>query len=126
MRSAESRVSVVENIDAAVDAARNVYGRFRTPRPCVKVALAVGAGLAGVWVLRRAFAAGGRRVNEAVNVGGGRTRSLGGAALWLLVQGASAMLLPVLRDHFRGIELGEALKRMHPSHIFFRWLGLEK
>ncbi len=126
MRSAESRVLAVESVDATADTVRDVYERFSVPRSYVRAGLAMGAGVVGMWMLSRIFAAGNRRVNDVVNAGAGATRSAGGAALLLLVQVASAVLLPMVRDRLRGVELGGALKRMSPSHILFRWLGLEK
>ena len=123
MRTAESRVAVVESIESTAGTVRSVYGRLSVPSSYVRVGLGVGAGLVGAWLMKRVFSAGSRHVSEALNT---QTRSTSGAFVLLLVQVASALLLPWVRERVHGSDLGYVVKRMHPSHIFFRWLGLEK
>ena len=45
MRTAESRVAVVESIESTAGTVRSVYGRFSVPSSYVRV----GSGLAPVW-----------------------------------------------------------------------------
>ena len=123
MRAAESRVAVVESIESTAGTVRSVYGRFSVPSSYVKMGLGVGAGLVGAWLMRRVFSAGSHRVSAALNT---PTHSTSGALVLLLVQVASALLLPWVRERVHGSDWGNVVKRMHPSHIFFRWLGLEK
>ena len=119
MRAAESRVAVVESIESTAGTVRSVYGRFSVPSSYVKMGLGVGAGLVGAWLMRRVFSAGSAALNTP-------THSTSGALVLLLVQVASALLLPWVRERVHGSDWGNVVKRMHPSHIFFRWLGLEK
>ena len=125
-RAAESRVSVVESMEATAGTMLSVYGRFRVLSSYVKVGLGVGAGLVGMLLMKRMLSVGRRRVSTALQVPTVPARSAGGALLLLAVQLASALLLPWVRERVHGTDFGQVFKRMQPSHIFFRWLGLEK
>ncbi len=126
MRVAESRVAVVESMESTAGTVRSVYGRFSVPSSYVKVGLGVGAGLLGMWLMKRVFSAGSRRVATALSTPAAPARTTSGALILLLVQVASALILPWVRERLHGADLGHVLKRMQPSHILFRWLGLEK
>lgn len=124
MRSAESRVAVTEAMEEAMDGARGVYERFSLPRGYVKAGVVAAAGLVGTLVLRRLFSTGSRRIAAAP--GTIAPAHNGTALLYLAIQVASALLLPWVKSRLEGAEWGEMVKKWHPSHIFFRWLGLEK
>ena len=126
MRVAESRVAVVDSMESTADTVRSVYGRFRVPGSYMRMGLGVGAGLVSMWLVNRVFSAGRRRVASALQTPALPARSAGGAFTLLLVQLASTLLLPWVRERVHGADLGHVFKRMQPSHIFFRWMGLEK
>lgn len=95
------------------------------PRKAVRWGVVAGGGTLVVLLFRGLF---GKRkpvvvaqpLPEAVHSG------MGGALLRLMLQVLPMVLAPWLRSSVLGSGLGEALKRMNPSRIFFRWLGLDK
>lgn len=124
MRTAESRVATTEAMEAAMEGARGVYERFSVPRGYIKTGAAVAVGLVGAWMVRRLLSMGHRKVME---VQGETAPARNGTALlYLLIQVASALVLPWVRGRLKEAEWGDLVKKMHPSHLFFRWLGLEK
>lgn len=124
MRTAESRVATTRAMDSAMEGARGVYERFSMPRGYMKAGAAVAVGLFGVWMVRRMLTIGSHKVMEVQ--GGTMPARNGTALLYLLIQVASALVLPWVRGRLKEAEWGDLVKKMHPSHLFFRWLGLEK
>ncbi len=125
-RVASSRAAIKQDLDAAVAVVRGVCDRVSGSRPYLKIGLTVGSGLVGLLLGRRVMHAlvGGRgpAAHSAPAAGSGVGRVLG----WLLIQAFSSLLLPWVRERLRAPVLTDSLRRMHPSRIFFRWLGLEK
>lgn len=125
-RSAETRAAVKQSLVSTVEAVRGVYVRLKEPRPYVKAGLALGGGVVGLMIGKRLVQAiiGHRALVgcPAMNDCSGTGHALG----WLLIQVVSSLLLPYMRERIRAQELGDSIRRLRPSRIFFRWLGLEK
>ena len=123
MLSAEARLSVLESLDSACAGVTHTWAGLVNPRQYAQWGMAVGGGLLGVWMLRRLVKRGKRAVVTASTV-----PAAGGSSplVYLLVQLASVFLLPMLRARMAN-SVGEGFwQRLQPSHLFFRWLGLEK
>ena len=125
MRSAESRLGIVESLDAAMRGAGRTWELIRVPRRVARWGLAAGGGALGVVVLK--WLLGGKR---AVAVAAPGAAPQGGALALLgrlLVQSLPVLLAPWLKQQMLSGGSGRGLlSRMHPGHLFFRWLGLEK
>lgn len=126
IRSAEARLGVVESLNSAVRGAGRTWELIRVPRRVARWGLAAGGGALGVVVLK--WLLGGKR---AVAVAAPVAAPQGGALALLgrlLVQSLPVLLAPwikaqLLKNDGKG---GGLLTRLHPGHLFFRWLGLEK
>ena len=121
---AETRMEVFMAMDAAKGRVSRTWDRVKVPSRVARIGLAIGGSALGMWALRRLFHK--KIVAPAVQTtfpaGGGALSSL----TYLLVQVAALTLLPWLKTRAQGAEWGDFLKRLHPAHIFFRWIGLEK
>lgn len=121
MRSAEARYAMLEALEGASGEVRRMYSRFAVPRTYLRPVAAVGAGMVGTWLLRRLFGGARKAAVTAAPAAGA-----GAAFSYLLVQVASALLLPWIRSRIRNSDWNGMLQRMSPTQILFRWLGLEK
>lgn len=125
MRAAESRVGVLESIEAARQGVGHTWAGLLLPRKVIRYGSMVGGGLVGMWLLKRLL----RRKPAALPqpVYAAVSKSRGGAVAYAAVQVMSMLLLPWLRSRIiGGVDWGDTLRRLQPSHLFFRWLGLEK
>ena len=122
MRTSEARYAMLEALEGATGEAKRVYSRFAIPRFYVRAGAAAGVGMMGIWLLRRLLG-GVRKAPVAAAV---PAVGVGTAFSYLLVQVASALLLPWIRSRVQHSDWSGMLQRMSPTQIFFRWLGLEK
>lgn len=122
IRSAESRLGVVESLDSAMRGAGRTWELIRVPRQVARWGIFAGGGTMGLlllkWLMwpRRTVAS----VAPAAVQRGGMVSVLGR----LLVQALPVLLAPWLRSQMQSG--GHILARLHPGRLFFRWLGLEK
>ena len=121
MRTAEARYAMLEALEGASGEARRVYSRFTVPRTYLQAGTAACAGMVGMWLLRRLVG----RVRR-TPVASAPAAGAGAAFSYLLVQVASALLLPWIRSRVQNSDWSGMLHRMSPTQILFRWLGLEK
>ncbi len=124
MRAAEARVAMLDALEGATGEARRVYSRIAVPRTYLRAGMAAGAGVAGVWLLRKVLS--GVRCTPSATPSGVGATGAGAALMYLLVQAASAILLPWIRSRVQHSDWSGMWHRMHPTQILFRWLGLEK
>lgn len=123
MRSAESRLGIIESLSSARLGAERTVSRLSAPVTYTKAGLIAGSGLLGMWTLRRMF----RRSKPTMAVAPAANEAAGGFSVrYLLVQSLTLLLFPWLRARLLGGEWDGAFRRFQPAHIFFRWLGLEK
>ena len=122
IRSAESRLGVIESLSSACVGVERAYARLRTPGTYAKVGLAAGGGLLGMLLLRRLLSRGGSRA--AVVTAAKATP--GSPLATVFVQALTVLVFPLLRERLLGGDWGESLRKIRPSRFFFRWLGLEK
>ena len=121
MRSAQSRLEVLESLDAAREGVGHTWSRMMVPRKWGRISAVAGGGLLGVWLLRRLMH---RRPAPAPVVA---AAPAGGSPMkYVLAQMFTLLVLPWLRSRSVGTDWGDTWKRYQPSSLFFRWLGLEK
>lgn len=125
MRSASTRLGVFESLYSAQQGVGNTWARITTPSRYVRYGLMLGGGVLASQMLGRLFGAGKRPVAVAAEPPALRP-GVGRSLLYLAVQLASVVALPWLRSRVHGTDWGGLYKRMQPSYLFFRWLGLEK
>lgn len=125
IRSAESRLGVVESISSACHGLERAYGQLTAPRTYAKFGMVAGGGLVGMLLLRKLTGWVGRKPATVAAVQSGRV-SAGSTARFLLVQALTVLVFPWLRARLQGNGWGEVFKRVNFSHIISRWLGLEK
>ena len=121
IRSAESRLGVIESLASARSGAERTWARLGAPRTYMKAGLATCGGVLGMLLLRRIVSR-----NKVVPVQAVQAVRGGSSLMPLVVQALTLLLFPWLRSHMAVSEWGNTLKRYSPSNIFFRWLGLEK
>ncbi len=120
-------MAVKQGMDTTAEVVRGVCLRVRESRPYIRVGLTVGGGLVGLFLGKRVVhALMGKRETVPLPASAPAGSGVGQVLWWLLVQVLSSLLLPWVRERLQAPVLSDSLKRMHPSRIFFRWLGLEK
>lgn len=117
MRSAETRLMVLDSVDSTRQGVSRTWQSLSVPRKLLRYGLYAGTGVLGAWLTRRLL-------------GGGRVPAPAPAArtpkLRIMAQALTLVALPWLRSRVRGVDWGAVAGRLSPTRIFFRWLGLEK
>lgn len=116
MRSAASRLRAANAVDAVGADVRGCIAALPVSARVLRYSAAAVAGVAAVGALRLFT----RRPAPAAPVKRPHFGYRVAAQLMTLV------LLPWLRQQLMKGEVGAKLQRLHPVHLFFRWLGLEK
>lgn len=124
MRSAESRLAALESLNSAVVGVGHTWSYLQMPRPYLRIAMMAGGGMVGAWLMRKLFWR--KKPAPAIAASQGTGHSVSSSVLYLLVQVISILLLPQVKSRVENSGWGSFIKRMHPTHLFFRWLGLEK
>lgn len=121
MRSSVARLKVINAAESAGQGVRRCVSLLPVSGKVMRYSLYAAAGAAAVGVLgllrSRKPAPAPAPVVGAVPQGLSR---------YLLAQIATSVLLPWLRQQALQGELGQKLRRWHPTRLFFRWVGLEK
>ena len=125
MRSAESRLGVIDSLGSARLGVERTYARLSAPRAYFKAGMWTGGGVLGMLALRRVI--GWLRSKPVAVTAVATGRSLSSPVPALLVQALTVLVFPWLRDRLlKNDRTGsDALKKWNPSRIFFRWLGLD-
>lgn len=128
MRSAESRLGIVESLDAAMRGAGRTWELIRVPRKVTCWGLVAGGSALGVALLWRIYRGVRRMSAVAPPVAAAAPQGSALAVLGrLLVQSLPVLLAPWLKQQMLSGGSGRGLlSRMHPGHLIIRWLGLEK
>ena len=128
IRSAESRLGVVESLDSTMRSAGRTWEIVRVPRRVARWGMYAGGGLLGVLLLRRLFSSGHHVASVAAPAVAPQSRGAASLLGSALVQLLPVLVVPWLKSQIQGANNGgeNLLTRLHPSRILFRWLGLEK
>lgn len=124
MRSAEARLGVVESIDSAMRGVGRTWEMMSVPRKAVRWGAIAGGSMLGLVALRSIF--GGRRQVVAPVAQAVEPRGVGSSLVHFALQMLPVLLAPWLKSRFLASGLGSSLGNLHPGHLFFRWLGLDK
>lgn len=123
MRSAEARLGVIESLNSAMQGAGRTWQLVSVPSKAVRWGVVAGGGVLGVLLFRGLF---GRRKPAAAVLPVAASSSVGSSVWRLALQLLPVVLAPWLRSSAFSSGVGEALNRLQPSRLFFRWLGLER
>lgn len=123
IRSAESRLGVVESLDSAMRGAGRTWELMSVPRKVVRAGVTVGGGALGILLFRRLF---GSRPKPLISAPVTPRHALSDVLLQGAIRLLPVLLAPWLRSQVMGAGVSAALERLQPARAFFRWLGLER
>lgn len=122
IRSAESRLGAVESLGSAFAETERAWAHLASPSTYAKSGLIAGCGVLGVLLLRRLLSSSSKSPAPEVRAVGAAS---GSSLKYLAMQALTILVFPWLRSRLINGNWGDALKRLQPSHIIARWLGLE-
>lgn len=119
IRSAESRLGIIESLDSARINAERTMSRLSSPATYTKLGLMTGGGVLGMWALKRIFSRNKTIMAAAPAAGASTVR-------YLAMQSLTLLVFPWLRSRILGGEWEPMIRRIQPIQRLTRWLGLDK
>lgn len=136
MRVAQSRVGVLESTARVQRGVSGCLDALHVSRRALRYSALVGAGVAGVKILRKMFVSASSSAGKPVAPVAAAPKKepsvsqepslSGGLVKYLVAQLVTLVVLPWLRERLTSGRMPAKLDYWRPSRIFFRWVGLEK